>query len=44
MVAIDRLKKEKSADSKGIKAEDINGADEETTKNDARNLQLDHRA
>ena len=26
------LKKEKSADSKGIKAEDIKGAEEETTK------------
>ena len=26
------LKKEKSADSKGIKAEDLKGADEETTK------------
>ena len=31
MIAIDSLKKAKSADSKGIKAEDIKGADEEST-------------
>ena len=31
MIAIDSLNKGKSADSKGIKAEDIKGADEETT-------------
>ena len=31
-VANDSLKKGKSADSKGIKAEDLKGADEETTK------------
>ena len=32
VVAIDSLKNGKSADSKGIKAEDLNGGDEETTK------------
>ena len=32
MIAIDSLKKGKSADSKGIKAEDLKRADEETTK------------
>ena len=32
IIAIDSLKKVKSADSKGIKAEDVNGAEEETTK------------
>ena len=32
MVAIDGLNKEKSADNKVIKAEDIKGSDEETTK------------
>ena len=31
MIAINSLKKEKSADSKGVKAEDIKGADEEAT-------------
>ena len=31
IIAIDSLKKGKSADSKGIKADDIKGADEETT-------------
>ena len=31
IIAIDSLKKVKSADSKGIKAEDLNGVDEETT-------------
>ena len=30
MIAIDSLKKGRSADSKGIKAEDVKGADEET--------------
>ena len=30
MIAIDSLKKEESADNKGIKTEDIKGADEET--------------
>ena len=32
MIAIDSLKKGKSADSEGINAEDIKGADKETTK------------
>ena len=31
-IAIDSLKKGKSAESKGIKAEDLKGADEETSK------------
>ena len=32
IISIDSLQKGKSADSKGIKAEDLKGADEETTK------------
>ena len=43
-IAMDSLKKGKSADRKGIKAGDLKGAGEEATKNDARCLQLDHQA
>ena len=32
IITIDSLQKWKSADSKGIKAQDLKGADEETTK------------